>query len=366
MLPHATVIAPGAVIVGNTAGVTVIILDTDARALPQLSVAVHVSVTAPPQAVVVENVDGFEVPLIKHPPLNPFVNGLVLGAGKFPHDTVIAPGAVIVGSAAGDTVITLVTGVRALPHESVAVHVCVTVPPQAPGVVVKVDTFDVPLTKHAPLNPLVNGNVIAAGKPPHATVMSAGAVIVGNAAGDTVITLDTDANALPHESVAVHVCVTVPPQAPGVVVKVDTLDVPLTKHSPLNPLVNGNVLAAGKPPHATVTSAGAVIVGSAAGDTVITLDTDAKGLPHPSVAVHVSVTVPPQAFGVAVKVDGFEVPVISLPTLKPLLYDIVLEAGILPHATVMLAGAIIVGNAAGDTVPVVIEVQPFASVTVYE
>ena len=63
------------------------------------------------------------------------------------------------------------------------------------------------------------------------------------------------------------------------------------------------VLVAGTPPQATVMSAGAVIVGSAAGLTVIILDTLAIVLPHISVAVHVSVTVPPQAFGVAVKVD---------------------------------------------------------------
>ena len=43
--PQATVIAAGAVIVGNAAGSTVIILDTDAIVLPQASVAVHVSVT---------------------------------------------------------------------------------------------------------------------------------------------------------------------------------------------------------------------------------------------------------------------------------------------------------------------------------
>jgi hypothetical protein len=71
--PHATVIAPGAVIVGNAAGLTVITLDTDARGLPQISVAVHVSVTGPPQLGMALNVDGLEVPLIKQPPLNPFV-----------------------------------------------------------------------------------------------------------------------------------------------------------------------------------------------------------------------------------------------------------------------------------------------------
>ena len=72
--PHATVIGPGAVIVGKAAGLTVITRDTDARGLPQISVAVHVSVTVPPHALgLALNVDGFEVPLIKQPPLNPFV-----------------------------------------------------------------------------------------------------------------------------------------------------------------------------------------------------------------------------------------------------------------------------------------------------
>ena len=56
--------------------------------------------------------------------------------------------------------------------------------------------------------------------------------------------------------------------------------------------------------------AGAVIVGNGAGSTVIVLDTEASGLPHASVAVHVSVTVPPHPFGAAENVDGLEVPVI--------------------------------------------------------
>ena len=167
--------------------------------------------------------------------------------------------------------ITLDTDASALPHESVAVHVSVTVPPQASGIAVKVEIADVPLIKHPPPCPLVNSNVLGASVLPQATVMLAGATIVGSAAGNTVITLDTDARALPHTSVAVHVCVTVPPQTPGVAVKVELADVPLTKHTPLSPLVNGNVLAAGRLPHATVMSAGALIVGSAAGNTVITL-----------------------------------------------------------------------------------------------
>ena len=48
------------------------VLDTDAITLPQGSVAVQVSVTVPPQAGGVEpNVDGLDVPLIRHAPLAP-------------------------------------------------------------------------------------------------------------------------------------------------------------------------------------------------------------------------------------------------------------------------------------------------------
>ena len=67
----------------------------------------------------------------------------------------MAPGGVNVGSAAGLTVITLLTGARALPHASVAVHVSVTVPPHALGVAVNVDKFDTPLSVHPAPNPFV-------------------------------------------------------------------------------------------------------------------------------------------------------------------------------------------------------------------
>ena len=110
----------------------------------------------------------------------------------------IGPGAVIVGSAAGDTVIVLDTGASALPHASVAVHVSVTVPPHAPGVEVKVDGFDVPVIKHPPASPLLKLMVLGPGIAPQSTVIAGGAVIVGSAAGLTVIILDTDASALPH------------------------------------------------------------------------------------------------------------------------------------------------------------------------
>ena len=132
-----------------------------------------------------------DVPLTRQPLLNPLLNGSVEDAGKLlTHEIVIGPGAVIVGKAAGLTVIVLDTDASALPHTSVAVQVSVTVPPHAFGVDVKVDAFDVPLIKQPPLNPFEKEMVDAAGTPPQATVISASAVIVGKAAGLTVIVLD--------------------------------------------------------------------------------------------------------------------------------------------------------------------------------
>ena len=72
---------------------------------------------------------------------------------------------------------------------------------------------------------------------PQATVILAGAVMVGSAAGLTVIVLDTDAIVLPQGSVAVQVSVTVPPHPEGVALNVDALDVPLIRHGAVNPLV---------------------------------------------------------------------------------------------------------------------------------
>ena len=79
------------------------------------------------------------------------------------------------------------------------------------------------------------------------------------------------------------------------------------------------MLLLGTPPQTTVIFDGAVIVGNAAGLTVIVRDTDAIVLPHTSVAVQVSVTMPPQALGVAVKVEVFDMLLSSQPPLKPLL-----------------------------------------------
>ena len=56
------------------AGFTVIVLVTGAITLPHASVAVHVSVIEPPQGPgAADNVDVFEVPVIRQDPLSPFV-----------------------------------------------------------------------------------------------------------------------------------------------------------------------------------------------------------------------------------------------------------------------------------------------------
>ena len=115
------------------------------------------------------------------------MKGIVLGAGTLPQATVIAAGAVIVGKAAGLTVITLETEAIILPQEFGAVHVSVIVPPQESGVAVKVEALDVPLIKQPPDKLLVKGIVLGAGTLPQATVIFAGAVMVGKAGGVTVM-----------------------------------------------------------------------------------------------------------------------------------------------------------------------------------
>ena len=262
--------------------------------------------------------------------------------------------------------IVLETETRFLPQASVAVQVSVIVPPHAGGVVVKVEEAEVPLIWQLPVKPLLYVKVLAAGNSPQATVILAGGVMVGKAAGLTVILLLTGASALPQASVAVQVSVTVPPHAGGVVVKVEEAEVPLIKHPVDKPLLYDSVLAAGIPPQATVILAGGVMVGKAAGLTVNILVTGANCLPQASVAVQVSVIVPPQADGVGENVDRFDVPLIRHPPVKPLLNDNVLANGMAPQATVIGPGAVIVGNAAGRNVNdlVFTEIFPHKSVAV--
>ena len=96
------------------------------------------------------------------------------------------------------------------------------------------------------------------------------------------------------------------------------------------------------------------------------LVTGASTLPQASVAVHVSVIVPPHGPGAAENVDVADVPVIKQDPLSPLVYVSVEEVGVAPQAIVIAAGAVITGNAAGVTVMVLdpLIVLPHASVYV--
>ena len=64
---------------------------------------------------------------------------------------------------------------------------------------------------------------------------------------------------------------------------------------------------------------GNVITGLVRSVTVMILVTGVNGLPHGSVAVQVSVIVPPQAVGLSANVDRSDVPVIRHPPVNPLL-----------------------------------------------
>ena len=140
--------------------------------------------------------------------------------------------AVIVGKVAGRTVIVLETELKPLPQRSVAVQVSVREPPQTPGVVVKVDKSELPEILQLPETPLLKLKVLAAGMLPQSTVISDGAVIVGNAAALTVIVLDTEVIVLPKGSVADQVSVTLPPHASGIDEN-DELADPLIRQLPL-------------------------------------------------------------------------------------------------------------------------------------
>ena len=139
------------------------------------------------------------------------------------------------GAGAGDTVIVLVTGARALPHASVAVHVSVIVPPHGPGAAENVDVADVPVIRQEPVSPLVNVSVDDAGVAPQAIVIGPGAVITGSAAGVTVIVLDPEI-VLPHASVYVQLSVSVPPH-PVTVPLLVAVTVPDIRHVPLAELL---------------------------------------------------------------------------------------------------------------------------------
>jgi hypothetical protein len=101
--------------------------------------------------------------------------------------------------------------------------------------------------------------------------------------------------------------------------KVEEFEVPVIRHPPVPELVKIIVLEAGSgASQDRVIGPGGVIIGKVAGFTVIVLETGARTLPQASVAVQVSVTVPPQASGIAENVDKLELPLIRQVPDNPL------------------------------------------------
>ena len=119
--------------------------------------------------------------------------------------------------------------VNVVPHE-LPVHVSITTPVKGSGFGDSVDVA-VPLTRQVPVRLFEYVSELVVGTAPHATVIFGVVVNVGVAAGDTVIVLDTGAMVRPHTSVAAHVSTMVPPQTPGVAVRVDVA-APVIRHVP--------------------------------------------------------------------------------------------------------------------------------------
>ena len=146
----------------------------------------------------------------------------------------------------------------------------------------------------------------------------------------------------------VHVSVTLPPHTPGSVPRVDVAD-PEIRHAPLPPLVNvsEDVVA---PPQATVIVPAAANSGAGAGCTTMVLVL-VMVCPH-TVAVHVSVTLPPHTPGSVPNVDVAD-PLIKHAPLPPLVKvseDVVAP----PQATVIVPAAANSACAAGDTTIVLV------------
>ena len=92
--------------------------------------------------------------------------------------------------------------------------------------------------RHEPAAPLLYDTVGTVGTWSQVTVILPGGLVkVGDGAGVTVMVLVTGARVLPHASVAVHVSVMEPPQGPGRAEKVEVLEMPVTRHDPVSPLL---------------------------------------------------------------------------------------------------------------------------------
>jgi hypothetical protein len=143
---------------------------------------------------------------------------------------VVLVGQVSVTVGAAGTV-NVALAVTLAPHEEVAVHVTVAVPPHADGAAVLLFVTD---TLHPPLF-VTPVNQVAYAAFTAACVWQDVVVVLDGAVNVTVVALGTVNVALavtlaPHEEVAVHVTVAVPPHADGAAVLLFVTD---TLHPPL-------------------------------------------------------------------------------------------------------------------------------------
>ena len=165
----------------------------------------------PPQGPgAVEKVDVLEVPVIRQVPVSPLVKVKVDEPGVAPQEMVMGPGALIVGSAGGVTVIVLDPLMVRL-QASVYVHASVNVPPHPVTVPVLVD-ITVPEIRQLPEAALLKLTVGTAGMASQATVTLPGGVRnTAGGAGVTVMVL-VPLMVLLQASVKVQLSVIVPPQ----------------------------------------------------------------------------------------------------------------------------------------------------------
>src|SRR4029453_2002771 len=194
---------------GGVVSSIVTVCETGVAAFPAQSTAVHVLVTVPsPQASRFDTSDELITTFGSHASLTVgSVNAAVAGHSIVTSD----PCPLSTGGVVSSIVTVCETGVAALPAQSTAVHVLVTVPsPHASRFVTSLELI-VTLGSHASLT-VGSVNAAVAG---HSTVASAPwPLSTGGVVSSIVTVCVTGVAALPAQSTAVHVLVTVPsPQA---------------------------------------------------------------------------------------------------------------------------------------------------------
>src|SRR6188472_4010037 len=280
---------------GGVVSSIVIVWLTGVAAFPAQSIAVHVLVTVPsPHASRLLTSLELIVTFGSHASVTVgAINAAVAGhsivpSGPWPERT---------GGVVSSIVIVWLTGVAALPAQSIAVHVLVTVPrPHASRLLTSLELI-VTFGSHASvtvgaINAAVAGHsIVPSGPWPERT---------GGVVSSIVIVWLTGVAALPAQSTAVHVRVTVPrPHASRLLTSLELI-VTFGSHASVTVGAMNAALAG----HSIVPSGPWPLrTGGVVSSIVITCETGVAALPAQSIAVHVRVTVPsPHASSVGVSV----------------------------------------------------------------